>query len=301
VTRVVTLGEGLAVLRTDQLGSLAQLPLLQVGTGGAEGNVAIGLARLGVPVTWLGRVGDDGLGRRVARELRAEGVDVVALVDASASTGLLLKESPRPGATVVTYYRAGSAGSRLAPSDLDSLPLTEGDILHLTGITSALSPSARETVFAALDLAEQVGATISYDVNQRSKLWSAEEAAPVHHAIASRADLVFASDDELALLGAVEPRELVVTKGAAGAETRTREGVVSQAAIPLPTVVDTVGAGDAFVAGYLAEVVAASPVAQRLLTAVQTGAAACLHPGDWEGAATRADLARSAAGDPVHR
>lgn len=136
--RVVTLGEALGVLRTASLGSLAQLDTLAVGTGGAEGNVAVGLARLGTPVTWLGRVGDDGLGRRVARELRAEGVDVVAIVDGGAPTGLLLKETPVPGRTLVTYHRAGSAGSRLEPADLDGLDLAAGDILHLTGITPAL-------------------------------------------------------------------------------------------------------------------------------------------------------------------
>jgi 2-dehydro-3-deoxygluconokinase len=301
VTRVVTLGEGLAVLRTTEVGSLAQLSQLQVGTGGAEGNVAVGLARLGVPVTWLGRVGDDGLGRRVARELRAEGVDVVAIVDGAAPTGLLLKESPTPGSTVITYHRAGSAGSRLTPDDLALLPLQQGDVLHLTGITPALSASARATVFAALDLADAVGATISYDVNHRSRLWSTEEAMPVHREIAARAHLLFASDDEVELLGGVEAPELVITRGAAGASALRDGRLVEQAAVPLASVVDTVGAGDAFVAGYLAELVSGSSVEQRLLTGVRTGAAACLHPGDWEGAATRADLAAVAGGDPVQR
>ncbi len=301
MTRVVTLGEGLAVLRTTEVGSLAQLSQLQVGTGGAEGNVAVGLARLGVPVTWLGRVGDDGLGRRVARELRAEGVDVVAIVDGAAPTGLLLKESPTPGSTVITYHRAGSAGSRLTPDDLALLPLQQGDVLHLTGITPALSASARATVFAALDLADAVGATISYDVNHRSRLWSTEEAMPVHREIAARAHLLFASDDEVELLGGVEAPELVITRGAAGASALRDGRLVEQAAVPLASVVDTVGAGDAFVAGYLAELVSGSSVEQRLLTGVRTGAAACLHPGDWEGAATRADLAAVAGGDPVQR
>ena len=301
MTRVVTFGEGLAVLRTTEVGSLAQLSQLQVGTGGAEGNVAIGLARLGVPATWLGRVGDDGLGRRVARELRAEGVNVVAIVDPGAPTGLLLKESPTPGTTAITYHRAGSAGSRLTPDDLAQLPLQQGDILHLTGITPSLSPSARDTVFAALDLAERVGATVSYDVNHRSRLWTAQDAAPVHRAIAARSQVVFASDDELELLGDVTVPELVVTRGAAGASTLRGGRLVEQAAIPLAAVVDTVGAGDAFVAGYLAELASGSPVKQRLLTGVRTGAAACLHPGDWEGAATRDDLDRDLSADPVHR
>lgn len=313
--RVVTLGEALGVLRTASLGSLAQLDTLAVGTGGAEGNVAVGLARLGTPVTWLGRVGDDGLGRRVARELRAEGVDVVAIVDGGAPTGLLLKETPVPGRTLVTYHRAGSAGSRLEPADLDGLDLAAGDILHLTGITPALSATASETVDRALELAETVGATISYDVNHRSRLWGDRDAAAVHRRIAARADLVFAGDDEAALLApgagdaaaraeaiaALGPSEVVVKLGAAGALARL-DGVETRIpAVELDVVVDTVGAGDAFVAGYLAERLRGLGVEERLATAVRTGAAACLHPGDWEGAATRADIVAVLGDDPVSR
>jgi len=313
--RVVTFGEALGVLRTDRIGSLAHLGTLAVGTGGAEGNVAIGLARLGTPVTWLGRVGDDALGRRVLRELRAEGVDVIGIVDGDAPTGLLLKETPSPGHTVVTYHRAGSAGSRLAPDDLDVLGLTAGDILHLTGITPALSDSARDTVDCALDLAETAGATISYDVNHRSRLWRGRDAAAVHRRIAARAHLVFAGDDEAELLApggggpsaraaaiaALGPTEVVITRGAAGVVALVEGVSLSFPAVRVDPVVDTVGAGDAFVAGYLAERLAGRNAATRLGTALRTGAAACLHPGDWEGTPTRAELAAVSSGDPVVR
>lgn len=313
--RILTFGESLAVLRATELGSLAQLGSLAVGTGGAEGNVAIGAARLGAPVAWYGRVGDDGLGRRVTRELRAEGVEVHAVVDPTAATGLLLKETPAPGRTTVTYYRAGSAGSRLAPEDLP-LHLTRDDILHLTGITPALSPSARAAVRHAISLADEAGASISYDVNHRTRLWDLADATPVHRELVARARTVFAGDDEARLvtgvasddprelaeaLAALGPREVVVKLGADGALAWIDGEVFREGAVPLPHVVDTVGAGDAFVAGYLAERLDGRSPAESLLTAVRTGAAACLHPGDWEGAPTRADLASTGDGDPVVR
>jgi 2-dehydro-3-deoxygluconokinase len=313
--RVVTFGEALGVLRTDQVGSLAHLGTLTVGTGGAEGNVAIGLARLGTAVTWLGRVGDDALGRRVARELRAEGVDVVAIVDDGAPTGLLLKETPSPGRTVITYHRAGSAGSRLVPADLDALDLQAGDILHLTGITPALSATASDTVERALDLADAAGATISYDVNHRSRLWGDRDAAAAHRRIAARAQLVFAGEEETQLLApggggpstqaaaiaALGPAEVVIKRGAAGAIVWVDGTELKRPAVSVDLVVDTVGAGDAFVAGYLAERLAGRDLATCMDTALSTGAAACRHPGDWEGAPTRADLVASRAHDPVRR
>ncbi len=96
----------MALLSSSCPGSLALQPTLNLSTGGAEGNVAIGLARLGARVTWLGRIGNDSLGERVARDLRAENVETLAIVDDEAHTGLMLKERPAPDRITVTYYRA---------------------------------------------------------------------------------------------------------------------------------------------------------------------------------------------------
>ena len=315
MTAVLTIGEGLGVLRTQGIGTLALERELTVGTGGAECNVAIGLARLGVPVTWLGRVGDDGLGARVVRELRAEAVSVIAPVDPRAPTGLLLKETPSAGHTVVTYHRSGSAGSRLSPGDLDAVDLRSFDVLHVTGITPALSATARECIDVAIDRARQAGTAVSFDVNHRSRLWSADAAAEVYREIARRSDVVFAGADEAALLtglpeddapalaeaiGALGPAEVVVKLGARGALARLDGRMTSRAATPV-AVVDTVGAGDAFVAGYLAERLRGASVEARLELAVRTGAAACAHAGDWEGFPTRRDLDRNPGPDPVSR
>ncbi|MDY0908209.1 sugar kinase [Microbacterium sp. CFBP9034] len=318
MTGLFTLGEGLGLIRGDGIGGLERLATAHIDTGGAEGNVAIGVARLGGEATWLGRVGDDALGRRVAGDLRSESVTVHAVVDTEAPTGLMLKSTPRAGATVVDYYRRGSAGSRLSPADLEGSGLEDHRILHVTGITLALSSSARAAVLAAVQRAKSAGLLVSFAVNHRSRLWDADEATPHYLALLRTADIVFASAEEGDLLVAgagspgTDPEELVrelsrlgadetiLTLGADGAAAVIDGALHRVAAVPV-SVVDTVGAGDAFAAGYLAERLSGAPAAQRLRTAVTAGALACAHPGDWQGAPRRPDLAAFDGHDPVSR
>ena len=154
MSRIVTFGETMALLRPEETGSLADVDRLSIGIGGAESNVAIGLARLGAKVAWLGRIGADGLGDRVVRELRGEGVEVVAVVDEVAPTGLMIKERLATDTTrPVIYYRTGSAGSRITVDDLPALGIAEAALLHVTGITPALSESARDAALAAIGAA----------------------------------------------------------------------------------------------------------------------------------------------------
>lgn len=312
---VVTLGETMAQLRSGQVGSLAHLDQLAIGIAGAESNVAIGLRRLGVPTTWLGRVGADDLGRRIARELRAEDVRTLAIQDDGAPTGLMLKSRPTSITTAVDYYRAGSAGSRLEPTDLPPDLLGGAEILHVTGITPALSASARDTLHAAIDRARAQGVRVSFDVNHRSRLIGTAAARDAYRAIAARADLVFGGPEELGLLtdseaatsedaAAVLPEgcEVVLKDGERGAASTIGGTTLAVAAHPV-AVVDTVGAGDAFVAGYLSAVVQGLDPLERLRRGAICGAVACMSPGDWEGAPFLADLdgVLGAAGDPVRR
>lgn len=311
---VVTLGETMALLRADQPGPLAHAPALGLGIGGAESNVAIGLARLGTDVAWCGRVGDDSLGVLVQREIRAEGVRTHVRVDPDAPTGLMIKERRTPATQKVAYYRAGSAGSRLAADDVPAGLVEDADLLHVSGITAALSASARATLLAAVDRARSAGVPVSFDVNHRASLWSAAEAGAFSRDLLERVDLVFAGEDEATLvvgphrraedaaaeLAALGPREVVVKRGAQGALSLVDGEVHTAPAVPVD-VVDTVGAGDAFVAGYLAERVAGGSPAARLALAVTTGAFTCLTPGDWEGLPRRGELSLLTDGEPVRR
>ncbi|MER6134038.1 sugar kinase [Streptomyces sp. NPDC001815] len=301
---VVTFGETMAALRAH--GALRLGGDLGLSVAGAESNVAIGLARLGHRVRWAGRVGADELGALVLRTLRAEGVDIDHAVtdDTGRPTGLLLTE-PRLGTlTRVSYYRAGSAGSALSPADVLPALAPQPRILHLTGITPALSPSAAEAALAAATTAQAAGVTVCLDVNHRSRLWTADRARAALRPLLARTDLLIASEDELPLVlerpGVGESEavhsilaagvsEVVVKRGAHGATSVTAEGTTDRAARRVDAV-DLVGAGDAFVAGYLSGLLDGADVPARLHRAVTTAAFAVATRGDWEGLPTRDEL-----------
>ncbi|MFF7682763.1 sugar kinase [Microbacterium sp. NPDC007973] len=310
MTRVVTLGETMALARTTEIGSLRHASGLALGIGGAESNVAVGLRRLGVAASWLGRVGDDPLGERIARELRGEGVDVHALVDAGAPTGLMIKERPSAASTAVHYYRRGSAGSRVSAADVPDGWVEEAALLHVTGITPLLSDTARATVLAVVERARDAGVPVSFDINYRSALAAPEVAGPLLREIAERTTLVFGGVEELELLGpdatvsllAAGVAQVIVKRGPEGAAVFTRDGVTEALGFVIEPL-DTVGAGDAFVAGYLSAWLEERSGADALVRGNACGAMACLVPGDWEAAPTRRDLERFLAGggDPVRR
>ena len=313
-TQVLTLGETMALMKAETPGPLAHVSALSLGVGGAESNFAIALRRLDTTVTWVGRVGEDGLGDLVQREIAGERVVTVAIRDPSAPTGLMIKERRTLDALRVWYYRAGSAGSRLNRADVPTERIAGAKLLHVTGITLGLSDSACEAVHQAVDWARNLGVLVSFDLNYRSALWPAEKAASQFAKIVAKADLVFAGDAEAAMVvgEAGDPLELahrvsdlgptqcIIKLGADGCVAVVDGLDYRQPAVRV-NVVDSVGAGDAFVAGYVSELVAGAGVATRLQTAVRTGAFACLVPGDWEGMPRRSELALLDASEPVSR
>lgn len=310
MTGVVTFGETMALARTTEIGSLRHAAGLALGIGGAESNVAVGLQRLGVDTSWLGRVGDDPLGERIVRELRGDGVTVRAIVDAGAPTGLMIKERPSAASTAVHYYRRGSAGSRLEADDLPMGWIEDAGLLHVTGITPLLSDTARAAVFVAVDRARAAGVPVSFDVNYRSALAAPEVAGPLLREIADRATLVFGGVEELGLMGpdataslrAAGVAQVIVKRGPEGAAVSTTDGMTEAPGFVIEPL-DTVGAGDAFVAGYLSAWLQGLSPADALVRGNACGAMACLVPGDWEAAPTLRELERFLAGggDPVRR
>jgi 2-dehydro-3-deoxygluconokinase len=306
-SRLVTFGETMGLVAAEGIGPIEYARSFSFGIGGAESNVAIGVARLGGEVTWFGRVGPDATGDLITRRLRAEDVRVLAIRD-DAFTGLMVKHRRFGTSLHVDYHRSGSAGSRISPLDVPQAEVEAAAILHVTGITPALSPSARAAVFHAVDVARAVGVTVSVDVNYRSKLWSTYDAAPVLRDLVSRADIVFAGPEEADLVGAptldalagLGPTEVIIKDGARGC-TALIDGVSLRApALPV-RVVDPVGAGDAFVAGYLAERLAGEPAEARLRTAIAAGAFAVTVPGDCEGLARRSELTMLSSDEDVAR
>jgi 2-dehydro-3-deoxygluconokinase len=306
---LLTLGESMVSLRSA--GPLSAGGSLTMHVAGAESNVAVGVARLGHTASWAGVIGADPHGGFILRQLRAEGVRLHHREDPARRTGVMFLEQRTADLTRAFYYRSGSAGSTLGREDVD-LALQSGPrVLHLTGITAALSPESRKAVEYAADRAAAEGIAVSFDVNYRSKLWSREEAREVLAPVVRHATILVASDDELGLVatapaGTQDPetheaamadellglgvREVVVKRGAAGAGVHTQDGRWEVPAVPV-TSIDTVGAGDAFTAGYLSALLDGEDVAGRLQRGALMGAFAVSTAGDWEGLPTRAELA----------
>lgn len=291
------------------MGAIRAEGVVRLGTGarisiaGAETNLSIGLARLGHRPRWVGVLGTDQLGALVLRTLRAEGVDVSRVRFDEAPTGVLLFEERLAGVARVDYHRRGSAGSRLAPSDLLAAWDPSPRVLHVSGLTMAIGDGPAATVRAGIQAARERGVTVCLDVNHRERLWSAARAREALVPLAGSLDLVMASEDEL---GLVAPRgedleanveslleagvgQVVVKRGADGATAYTADGAEHLGARRV-TPVDLIGAGDAFVAGYLSGLLDGLPVAERLARAVTTGAFVVATAGDWEGLPSRDEL-----------
>ncbi len=311
---VVTLGETMALMTSVGFGPLQHERTMTLGVGGSESNVAIGLSRLGVETTWIGKVGADSLGDLVLREISAEGIRVIGVRDPEAPTSLMIKERRTTMDTHVWYYRHDNAGGRLKSTEFNPDLIHDAELLHVTGISPALSEGMAATVLEAIRVAKDAGVAVSFDLNFRGKLWSRDQARESYLHIIPQANIVFAGDDEAAIaVGAADsPLELahrlvalgadqaIIKLGVRGAVALVDGQEYAREAVKV-SAVDTVGAGDAFVAGYLAEYLLGADVETRLTTAVTTGAYACLFPGDWEGAPRRHELALLNGDEPVSR
>ncbi|HEX4818032.1 MAG TPA: sugar kinase [Nonomuraea sp.] len=314
MTDLVTFGETMALFAARRTGPLRFARDFDLGLGGAESNVAIGVARLGHRVTWVGRVGADEFGDLIGATLRGEGVDVRAIPDPDAPTGLMIKGRRTADLIDVRYYRRGSAGSRLSAADLDPELIASARVLHVSAITPALSASARAAVRHAIATARQAGVPVSLDVNYRRALWTPEEAGAWLRETVGDVDVLFATEAEGGLLAAADgpealaaalaalgPRHVLVKLGAEGA-MELSGGVARRADPYRVTEVDPVGAGDAFAAGWLAGWLDGAEPDRRLAMACAAGAFAVTSQGDWESLPRRADLdLLERSGDGVHR
>nr|WP_154923714.1 sugar kinase [Microbacterium testaceum] len=268
---LLAVGETMAMIVPRIFASVVDAPSFLVEAGGAESNVATHVADAGHRAVWFSRLGDDALGRRVARQLASRGVDVTTVQwDAGRPTGLYVKN---PGGGV-SYYRRGSAASALAPSDATGIDLDGVDVLHVSGITAAISDSARRFLEDLMARARGAGVRVSFDVNHRAALWDATTAAAVILALARKADIVFTGRDEAETLWGTanaddvrallpDVAELIVKDGDVGATAFTGEGGVFVPALAVD-VIEPVGAGDAFAGGYLAASLSGASTQERL-------------------------------------
>ncbi|MFJ4002355.1 sugar kinase [Streptomyces sp. NPDC090023] len=271
----VCLGETMAQVTPADGEGLEHSRELRLAVAGAESTVAQYLADLGHRAAWVSRVGDDPLGRRIVTAVAGRGVDVGGVrVDPDAPTGVYFKD-PGPEGTRVHYYRRGSAASRMGPSDAERVDLAGARLLHLTGITPALSQGCAELVALLMERAVRAGVSVSFDVNHRPALWSSlDHAAVALRDLARRADLVFVGRDEAERLWGttmaeeihahLAPRGTLVVKDAEVGATEFSDAGTEFVPAPAVEVIEAVGAGDAFAAGYLSGLLRGSGSADRL-------------------------------------
>ncbi|MBB1255344.1 sugar kinase [Streptomyces alkaliterrae] len=308
---LVCLGESMVALRPDRPTSLAGAELFARGVGGAESNVACALAAAGHTVRWISRLGADGFGDHLLATVAAAGVDTTWVDrDPDRPTGVYFRTDGERGATLeVAYYRAGSAASALCPANVDPAAADSGRVLHLTGITPALSDGCLDLV-RELTAPRPARPLVSFDVNYRADLWRGRDPALLRD-LAARADLVFVGADEAAHAWGTracphavrralpEPATLVVKEGGRGATVLTAGTRPEVVHVPAPRVdvVAPVGAGDAFAAGYLSATLRGLPLPLRLRHGHLAAAAALTVPGDHAGPPPRALVERLAALD----
>jgi len=311
---VLTVGEALGLLIAQQPGPLEAVSGFTRAAAGAELNVAVGLARLGLRVAYLSRLGNDSFGRHLRAFMQAEGIDTrLVATDPAHPTGFMLKALATDGSDPATeYHRQGSAASHMGPGDLGDDPgaglagaLAKVRHLHLSGVFPAVSASARALVFQLARSARQAGCSISFDPNLRPSLWPGEaDMRDTLNALAAQADWVLPGLAEGERLSGCRGAErvadfylaqgaawVVVKLGPAGACYAGRDGSRGQVAgLTVRRVVDTVGAGDGFAAGLVSALLDGLPVADAVARANAIGARVVGFPGDSDGLPTRAEL-----------
>jgi len=304
---VLTLGEAMVLFAAEEAGPLAAAAHFRRYSAGAELNVAIGLARLGLRVGYLSRLGADSFGRFLLDTMGAEGI-ATALVDVCEGerTGFMLKARTTDGGDPeIEYHRRGSAASGMTAEDLARLAAVRARHLHLTGISPALSAGCRDLVFEAVRWARAQRMTVSFDPNLRPRLWpSAAEMAGTLNELAALCDLVLPGIDEGRQLTGLRDAEAIADHylergasqvalklGARGAWCAGRDGTRQLVpGVPVPRVVDTVGAGDGFAVGVISGLLDGLALPEAAMRGNRIGARVVQFPGDSDGLPTRHEL-----------
>ncbi|MBU5645177.1 sugar kinase, partial [Pluralibacter sp. S54_ASV_43] len=288
---VITIGEAMAMFVATQTGDLAEVEQFIKRVAGAELNVATGLARLGLKVGWVSRVGNDSFGRFVLNSLKKEGIDAQGVtLDERYATGFQLKSKVENGTDpIVEYFRKGSAASHLSVADYNEAYFSAARHLHLSGVAAALSASSYELLAHTARTMKAQGKTLSFDPNLRPVLWKSEaEMVEKLNRLAFQADWVLPGLREGMILTEQQTPEgiadfylrhgvkaVVLKTGADGAWYKTADGEKgSVAPVKVDNVVDTVGAGDGFAVGVISALLEGRTLHQAVTRGNKIGALA---------------------------
>lgn len=288
-TAAICLGEAMIML-AGGAGPLSDVEVFKRSVGGAECNVAGGLAALGVPTGWISRLGDDGFGQHVLRDLQARGVDVGGVeLDPVRPTALYVKESDG-GRSRMHYYRTGSAAAAMEPAFLDRPEvrerLAQAKLVHTTGITAAISSSSSDMLERLAG--EPRDFLLSVDLNWRPVLWRDRDPDPLWRLLKAADIVLIGADEAEVFAGTGDPEVLYELVGAPtlvmkddsnAAIVLDKSGRTEVPALSVD-VVETVGAGDAFAAGFLAGTLQELPTTQRVRLGHLMAAAVLTRPED---------------------
>jgi len=297
-TDLFTFGESLSVFISSDTDSVMSATKFERVTAGAEVNVAVALARLGLRAQYFSRFGNDQLGSVMLADIEAEGVDVSLAKRVDSFTGAMVRNPGKSAPVEISYLRKGSAASTIEPSDILDSYISSTRWLHATGITCAISESGAKTVKHALEKAAQLKIKSSFDLNIRRKLWSEDAARKVLEPLARDVELLIGGEDEYQVVfGQVDPKQIlaevnkrgckiaVMTKG----DQKMRfsiDGNYEEITPPKVLAVDPVGSGDAFTGGVIAGLLSGMSTKQALEQGSICGALVASMFGDWAGIPT---------------
>jgi len=273
---VVTFGEAMLRLSPPHFARLEQTHSLDVEIGGSELNVAVGVSRLGMSSAWVSKLPNSSLGKMVRNRARELGVDTCHVISDQGRQGLYFVEyGAAPRASSVLYDRANSAISLIQPKEVDwKKILSKAKLFHVSGITPALSASAAETTAVAMKVAKESGCLVSYDLNYRKKLWSPADAKKCQEPLMKLVDIITTTEEDTGVVFGIREENyqkaaetLAKTFGFKAVAITLREdlsvwknnwtaiayadGKIYSDRTYTVEIVDRVGAGDSFTAGFI--------------------------------------------------
>ena len=262
---VITIGDGMIAMCPKQKGPIIFSNTFERKIGGAELNVAIGCSRLGLKSGWISRLGNDDFGKYILKTVRGEDVDTseVKLVD-EYPTSVYFREVLSDGSSRSFYYREKSPTSTMKSEELNEEYFKNAKILHITGVFPSINKNNQKVILEAVKLAKKFNLIVSFDPNIRLKMWTKEEAKSFIEKLLPNVDILLIGDEEIEILlgettieDAIKTfhnygiEKVIVKKGAKGAIGSDGKNIYDVPAIKPKALVDTVGAGDGFAAGFL--------------------------------------------------
>jgi 2-dehydro-3-deoxygluconokinase len=274
---VVTFGEAMVRLSPPNFQRLEQARKLDLNVGGAELNVAVGVTRFGLKSTWVSKLPKNGLGYLIRDRAQEFGVDCSHIVwsDKGRAGIYFVEFGASPRASSVLYDRANSAISMIQPAEVDWPKVFSGSKhFHLSGITPALSASSAEATAEALKAAKKAGCTVSYDLNYRKKLWVPADAKRIQEPMMANVDILITTEEDTNVVFGIKEKdyETVAEKLAQTYKFKIvaitlredlsvlrnnwtaivyQDGKIFKDKKYEVEIVDRVGAGDSFTAGFL--------------------------------------------------